>query len=149
MSNSRVSSAYPIATQVNDERWVPPLPDKQKPIDPDTPKCYGCGSYHGSTNVELACMRRTIAELRRAPARAELDRLREEVRIAARVAERLRGELEEAKKKAEIAPEIRAAGEEMLRLRREVKATIDGPYSKGGTIDERQNGRKRGGFAQG
>lgn len=149
MSNSRVPSAYPIATQVNDERWVPPLPDAQKPVDPDTPKCHGCGRYHGSAGVELSCLRKAIAELRKAPAHAELDRLRQELRIAARVADRLRTELEEAKRATEVAPEIRRAGEEMLRIRGEVKATLAGPYSKGGTIDERQNGRKRGGFAQG
>lgn len=65
MSNSRVSvSAYPVVNQVNDERWVPPLPDAQKPTDPNTPHCAGCGRYHGSVNAERLCMRAALIAAR-------------------------------------------------------------------------------------
>ena len=65
MSNSRVSvSTYPVVNQVNDERWVPPLPDAQKPTDPNTPHCAGCGKYHGSVNAERLCMRAALAAAR-------------------------------------------------------------------------------------
>ena len=65
MSNSRVSvSTYPVVNQVNDERWVPPLPDAQKPTDPNTPHCAGCGGYHGSVNAERLCMRAALAAAR-------------------------------------------------------------------------------------
>ena len=65
MSNSRVSvSTYPVVNQVNDERWVPPLPDAQKPTDPNTPHCAGCGKYHGSVNVECLCMRAALTAAR-------------------------------------------------------------------------------------
>lgn len=35
-----------------------------KPVDPNSPKCVGCGRYHGSVNVELKCMRDEIVRLR-------------------------------------------------------------------------------------
>jgi hypothetical protein len=65
MSNSRVlMNPYPVANQVSDERWIPPLPDAQKPVDPNSPKCLGCGRYHGSVGVEMNCLRRALVEVR-------------------------------------------------------------------------------------
>jgi hypothetical protein len=52
------------ATSAENSRWVAPLPDHEKPVDPYAPKCVGCGRYHGSVNLELRCLRDTIRRLR-------------------------------------------------------------------------------------
>jgi hypothetical protein len=41
----------------------PAEPHTDKPIDPNTPKCAGCNSYHGSVNKERNCMVAKIREL--------------------------------------------------------------------------------------
>lgn len=64
MSNSRVPNPYPLVNQVSDERWVPPLPDAQKPVDPNSPKCHGCGRYHSIQQVEVFCLRHALAQVR-------------------------------------------------------------------------------------
>jgi hypothetical protein len=65
MSNSRVLvNPYPVTNQVSDERWVPPLPDDQKPVDPNSPKCLGCGRYHGSIGIEMNCLRAALLQAR-------------------------------------------------------------------------------------
>jgi hypothetical protein len=66
MSNSRVVSHYPDIKQITDERWVPPLPDASKPVDPSSPKCLGCSRYHGSPGVELNCLRSHLLQAREA-----------------------------------------------------------------------------------
>ncbi len=64
MSNSRVSTPpYPDVKQVNDERWVPPLPDASKPTV-RVPLCLGCNGVHGSVNVEMNCLRKALAQSR-------------------------------------------------------------------------------------
>jgi len=39
-------------------------PDDKKPIDKDTPKCVGCGSWHGGVGAEHLCMQAEILRLR-------------------------------------------------------------------------------------
>ncbi len=91
MSNSRVSTPYPDIKQVNDERWVAPLPDDQKPVDPNTPLCLGCGRYHGSVNAELRCLR---AHLQRAREAAILPT---QIREAGEAMLRVRTEIDEVR----------------------------------------------------
>lgn len=76
MSNSRVSTPpYPDVKQVNDERWVPPLPDASKPTV-QVRLCLGCGGVHGSVNVEMNCLRSSLLQAR------EDAKMSEEVRRA-------------------------------------------------------------------
>jgi hypothetical protein len=43
----------------------PPDPnDPNKPVDKKTPKCHGCGSYHGPVNDKLNCVVRHLAAAR-------------------------------------------------------------------------------------
>jgi hypothetical protein len=93
MSNSRVESAYPDVKQVNDERWVPPLPDSQKPIVRVRP-CLGClrlPEGHPGTEV---CMRAEILRLRNEVRTL----LSDDVRKAGTALLQLRREVEESKK---------------------------------------------------
>jgi hypothetical protein len=68
MSNSRVLGSYPDIKQVNDERWVPPLPDASKPTIL-VPPCLGCSRLPSGHPGHEVCLR------------AEILRLHEEVRV--------------------------------------------------------------------
>jgi hypothetical protein len=37
-----------------------PPPDAEKRTDPNTPRCRGCGGYHGGVNPQLLCLRRAL-----------------------------------------------------------------------------------------
>jgi hypothetical protein len=60
------------------------LPDKDKPVDPHSPKCAGCGRYHGQVGIEVHCLKRLVAELKATIAllRGELEAVRRPVREA-------------------------------------------------------------------
>lgn len=60
MSNSRV---YPDVKQVNDERWVPPLPDAQKPTV-RVPACLGCNRLPSGHPGHEVCLMAEILRLR-------------------------------------------------------------------------------------
>jgi ribosomal protein S14 len=53
-------------TSLESGKWVAPLPDDQKPVDPSTSKCVFCGRYHGAVNVTINCLQRGIQTLREA-----------------------------------------------------------------------------------
>ena len=74
MSNSRVLSHYPDVKQVNDERWIPPLPDAQKPTV-KVPACLGCNRLPSGHPGHENCLK------------AEILRLREELKLTAEVRE--------------------------------------------------------------
>ena len=63
MSNSRVLGPYPDIKQVNDERWVPPLPDAVKPTVLVSP-CLGCGRLPSGHPGHENCLRAEILRLR-------------------------------------------------------------------------------------
>lgn len=66
---------------------APPADDK-KPVDPNTPKCAGCGRHHVEVNItheraELNCLRATVIRQRQeiADLRVEMEGLRTRVRL--------------------------------------------------------------------
>src|SRR5271166_3045325 len=106
---------------VIDERWISPLSDAQKPVDLDSPKCLGCGKYHGGINKERNCMRAAL--------------------------NRLRKELSEANAKlAQVTKEV----EPFRQIQREVALSNMMPRSKDGSVEFRATGKRTPeSFAQG
>jgi hypothetical protein len=88
MSNSRVESAYPDVKQVNDERWVPPLPDAQKPTV-RVPACLGCNRLPSGHPGHEVCLRTEILRLR------ALLALSDEVREAGELILKIRREVKQ------------------------------------------------------
>lgn len=39
-----------------------PPPDDKKKVDPNAPRCVGCGRYHGGVNVKLNCLSSAIRQ---------------------------------------------------------------------------------------
>lgn len=62
MNNSRVQvlNPYPVVNQVNEERFVSPLPEPHKPVLL-VPPCLGCGKLPHPD--ELNCLRRAVRSL--------------------------------------------------------------------------------------
>jgi len=45
-------------------QWVPPPPDKEKPVDPNTRLCIYCWRYHGGVNAKIQCLENGVRTLR-------------------------------------------------------------------------------------
>ena len=84
-NNSRV---YPDIKQVNDERWVPPLPDAQKPVI-RVPACLGCARLPSGHPGHEVCLRTEILRLR------ALLALSDEVREAGELILKIRREVKQ------------------------------------------------------
>jgi hypothetical protein len=86
MSNSRVLGPYPDIKQVNDERWVPPLPDSSKPTILVS-ACLGCARRPASHPGHENCLTAEIIRLR------EQLKFSEEVRGAGELLLKIRREV--------------------------------------------------------
>jgi len=86
MAESTRSGQAPIGltrAEQNQEWGAAPPPDHEKRVDPNTPKCRGCGRYHGSVNQQLACLRFTIGKRDQEISllRAEIESLQRRLRL--------------------------------------------------------------------
>jgi len=51
-------------TRAEQKQWEAPLPDKDKPVDPNTPKCIVCGRALMASHQENKCLRQEVTRLR-------------------------------------------------------------------------------------
>lgn len=67
-----LDKAYSL-TRAEQKQWEAPPPDAEKPVDPNTPKCFVCGRALMASHREGRCMRAEILRLRAVVAEREAE----------------------------------------------------------------------------